>query len=60
VLLTPLVESLKRYAIPTAASDVLVVSGELGKRAEVMGALALVVSDPGSDVATTLATGAVA
>jgi predicted NBD/HSP70 family sugar kinase len=60
VLLTPLVESLKRYAIPTAASDVLVVAGELGKRAEVMGALALVVSDPGSDVATTLATGAVA
>jgi predicted NBD/HSP70 family sugar kinase/biotin operon repressor len=48
VLLAPLVDSLDRYAIPTAAADVQVVAGELGKRAEVMGALALVLSDPAS------------
>ena len=46
VLLAPLVDSLDRYAIPTAAADVDVVAGELGKRAEVMGALALVLSEP--------------
>jgi predicted NBD/HSP70 family sugar kinase len=46
VLLAPLVDTLNRYAIPTAASDVSVVAGELGKRAEVMGALALVLSEP--------------
>jgi predicted NBD/HSP70 family sugar kinase len=46
VLLAPLVDTLNRYAIPTAASDVQVVVGELGKRAEVMGALALVLSEP--------------
>jgi predicted NBD/HSP70 family sugar kinase len=46
ILLAPLRDSLNRYAIPTAASDVTVVAGELGKRAEVMGALALVLSDP--------------
>jgi predicted NBD/HSP70 family sugar kinase len=46
ILLTPLVDSLQRYAIPTAAADVSVVPGELGKRAEVMGALALVLREP--------------
>jgi predicted NBD/HSP70 family sugar kinase/biotin operon repressor len=46
VLLAPLQDSLNRYAIPTAAAAVEVVTGELGKRAEVMGALALVLSDP--------------
>jgi predicted NBD/HSP70 family sugar kinase len=46
ILLGPLVDTLNRYAIPTAASDVRVVAGELGKRAEVMGALALVLSEP--------------
>jgi predicted NBD/HSP70 family sugar kinase len=51
VLLDPLRDSLNRYAIPTAATDVTVVVGELGKRAEVMGALALVLSDPSSGVA---------
>jgi predicted NBD/HSP70 family sugar kinase/biotin operon repressor len=62
VLLTPLRDSLNRYAIPTAASDVTVVVGELGKRAEVMGALALVLSDPTRGVAHELsrATGALA
>src|SRR4051812_36425023 len=51
VLLGPLRDSLNRYAIPTAATDVTVVVGELGKRAEVMGALALVLSDPSQGVA---------
>src|SRR5215218_1195937 len=51
VLLVPLRDSLNRYAIPTAASDVSVVVGELGQRAEVMGALALVLSDPSQGVA---------
>jgi predicted NBD/HSP70 family sugar kinase len=46
VLLTPLVDSLRRYAIPTAAADVSVVTGQLGKRAEVMGAVALVLREP--------------
>ena len=62
VLLGPLRDSLGRYAIPTAASDVTVVAGALGKRAEVMGALALVLSDPAQGVAHELsrATGALA
>ena len=51
VLLVPLVDTLNRYAIPTAASDVQVVAGELGKRAEVMGALALVLSETRSHAA---------
>src|SRR3954469_827475 len=62
ILLGPLRDSLDRYAIPTAAADVTVVPGELGKRAEVMGALALVLSDPDSGVAHELsrASGALA
>jgi predicted NBD/HSP70 family sugar kinase len=62
VLLGPLRDSLNRYAIPTAATDVTVVAGQLGKRAEVMGALALVLSDPTQGVAHELArvTGALA
>jgi predicted NBD/HSP70 family sugar kinase len=57
VLLAPLRDSLSRYAIPTAASDVTVVVGELGKRAEVMGALALVLSDPSQALAHELSRG---
>jgi hypothetical protein len=41
VLLDPLREALRRNAIPAAAEDVEVVAGELGKRAELMGALSL-------------------
>jgi predicted NBD/HSP70 family sugar kinase len=55
VLLGPLSESLSRYAIPTAASDVSVVTGELGKRAEVMGALALVLREPEQGLSSTVA-----
>jgi predicted NBD/HSP70 family sugar kinase len=43
LLLGPLRESIRRYAIPAAVEDLTVVAGELGDRAELMGALALVV-----------------
>ena len=60
VLLAPLVDSLDRYAIPTAAAEVDVVVGELGQRAEVMGALALVLSEQARGTAADMAHGAVA
>ncbi len=43
LLLGPLRESIGRCALPAAAGEVRVVAGELGERAELMGALALVV-----------------
>ena len=48
LLLDPLRESVRRYAIPAAAEAVRVEPGVLGERAEVLGALALVIhqSDP--------------
>ena len=42
LLLDPLRESIARYAIPAAADDVRVLAGELGERAELLGALVLV------------------
>ncbi len=42
LLLDPLREAIARYAIPSAAEDVRVVVGELGERAELLGALVLV------------------
>ena len=42
LLLTPLAEALRRGAIRSAAGDVSVLEGELGDRAEVLGAVALV------------------
>src|SRR3954471_14709099 len=44
LLLAPLREALRRGAIQSAADDVEVVQGELGDRAEVLGAVALVLS----------------
>jgi predicted NBD/HSP70 family sugar kinase len=44
LLLAPLRESVRRGAIRSAADDVKVVQGELGERAEVLGAVALVLS----------------
>ena len=44
LLLQPLREALRRGAIRSAADDVEVVGGELGERAEVLGAVALVLS----------------
>jgi predicted NBD/HSP70 family sugar kinase len=46
VLLAPITESISRYAIPSAAVEVDVVAGQLGRRAEVMGALALILHEP--------------
>jgi predicted NBD/HSP70 family sugar kinase len=43
LLLDPMRESIRRYAIPAAVEDLAVVAGALGDRAELMGALALVV-----------------
>ncbi len=42
-LLGPLEEAVRRFALPAATSDLTVVPGALGDRAELMGALALVV-----------------
>jgi len=43
LLLDPMRESIRRFAIPAVAEDLTVVAGALGDRAELMGALALVV-----------------
>src|SRR5262249_35664081 len=45
LLLAPMRESLKRSAIPSAAADVERVAAELADRAEVLGAIALVLRD---------------
>ena len=47
LLLGPMRDALRRAAIPSAADDVRVVAGELGERAEVLGAIALVLRDSG-------------
>jgi predicted NBD/HSP70 family sugar kinase/biotin operon repressor len=65
VLLDPLREAVGLRAIPSAAEDVEIVLGELGERAELLGAVALVLheagpawSGPAPAVKTTTATGA--
>jgi predicted NBD/HSP70 family sugar kinase len=47
VLLDPLREAVGLRAIPSAAEDVLIVPGELGERAELLGAVALVLHEAG-------------
>ncbi|WP_225849377.1 ROK family transcriptional regulator [Streptomyces sp. HPF1205] len=47
LVLGPVRESVSRYAIPSAAQRLSVVPGALGARAEVLGALALVLSEMG-------------
>ncbi|GAA4664115.1 ROK family transcriptional regulator [Streptomyces chumphonensis] len=47
LVLDPIRESVSRYAIPSAASRLSVVPGSLGGRAEVLGALALVLNEMG-------------
>lgn len=47
LVLGPIRESVSRYAIPSAARQLDVVPGALGGRAEVLGALALVLSEMG-------------
>ena len=45
LLLDPLRESVNLRAIPSAAEDVEIVPGELGERAELLGAVALVLQE---------------
>ncbi|MDX6641656.1 MAG: hypothetical protein QOF12_2667 [Solirubrobacteraceae bacterium] len=45
LLLTPLREAVRRFALPTAAERVEIVAGELQGRAEMLGALVLVVGE---------------
>ncbi|MFI5619383.1 ROK family protein [Streptomyces sp. NPDC051567] len=47
LILAPIRESVGRYAIPSAARQLSVLPGSLGDRAEVLGALALVLSEMG-------------
>ncbi|MEV6315647.1 ROK family transcriptional regulator [Streptomyces sp. NPDC051776] len=47
LVLVPIRESVARYAIPSAARQLSVVPGALGSRAEVLGALALVLNEMG-------------
>jgi predicted NBD/HSP70 family sugar kinase len=47
VLLDPLREAVGLRAIPSAAEDVRIVPGELGERAELLGAVALVLHEAG-------------
>jgi len=43
LLLAPMRESVRRYAIPAATEDAQLVRGALGERAELLGALILVI-----------------
>ena len=45
LLLDPMSESVRLRAIPSAAEDVEIVPGELGERAELLGAVALVLQE---------------
>ncbi|MCX5310053.1 MULTISPECIES: ROK family transcriptional regulator [unclassified Streptomyces] len=47
LVLAPIRDSVSRYAIPSAARQLSVLPGALGARAEVLGALALVLSEMG-------------
>ncbi|MGW1762622.1 ROK family transcriptional regulator [Streptomyces sp. NPDC002073] len=47
LVLAPIRDSVSRYAIPSAARQLSVATGALGSRAEVLGALALVLSEMG-------------
>ncbi|KPI04590.1 MULTISPECIES: ROK family transcriptional regulator [unclassified Streptomyces] len=53
LVLAPIRESVSRYAIPSAARQLSVLTGSLGGRAEVLGALALVLSEMGDSTLLT-------
>jgi len=55
IVLAPLAESLRRGAIASAADDVEIVPGELGERAELLGAVGLVLQDTSLGVAAGVA-----
>ena len=60
LLLEPLREAVKRDALPEAATGLEIVAGELGERANLLGALALVLMQSEHEVAARVAGGAVA
>jgi predicted NBD/HSP70 family sugar kinase len=55
LLLDPLRESIDRYALPAATEQLDVVAGELGERANLLGALALAIAQSGEAVAARIA-----
>ena len=60
VLLDPIRETVRRNAIPSAAEDLEVIPGVLGERAELLGALALVMHEADEFAAPRVAIGAAA
>jgi predicted NBD/HSP70 family sugar kinase len=60
LLLDPLREAVRRDALPAAATDLKVVAGELGERANLLGALALVLMQSEHEVAARVAGSAAA
>jgi predicted NBD/HSP70 family sugar kinase len=60
LLLEPLREAVMRDALPEAAAGLEIVAGELGERANLLGALALVLMQSEHEVAARVAGGAVA
>jgi hypothetical protein len=59
-LLDSLREAVRRDALPEAASEVKIVAGELGERANLLGALALVLMQSEHEVAARIAGSAAA
>jgi predicted NBD/HSP70 family sugar kinase len=55
LLLEPLREAVVRYAMPSATEDLAIVSGALGDRANLLGALALVITQSDHSVAVRIA-----
>jgi predicted NBD/HSP70 family sugar kinase len=55
LLLDPLRASIDRYALPAATEKLEVVAGELGERANLLGALALAIAQSGEAVAARIA-----
>lgn len=60
LMLDPLREAVRRNALPAAAQDLKVVAGELGERANLLGALALVLMQSEHEVAARVAGSAAA
>ncbi len=60
LLLDPLREAVTRDALPAAADELRIVAGELGERANLLGALALVLMQSEHEVAARVAGSAAA
>jgi len=55
LLLDPLREAVERYAMPSTTQDLAIVAGALGERANLLGALALVITHSDDAVAARIA-----